>query len=100
MWINLTIVASLFVIGNIVFGHFEEGTPKWRRIAKFFVFMAFVALISHFAGSIWVYIFLGTLAVGVLVIHIWWLPKKGINGWTGEPKGKYYELRGWKTKDN
>jgi hypothetical protein len=23
------------------------------------------------------------------------LPKKGINGWTGEPKSKYYEYRKW-----
>jgi hypothetical protein len=21
--------------------------------------------------------------------------KKGINGWTGEPKSKYYDFRGW-----
>jgi hypothetical protein len=34
-----------------------------------------------------------------LIIHVWWLPKKGINGWTGEPKEKYYELRGWKKKE-
>jgi hypothetical protein len=24
-----------------------------------------------------------------------WLPKQGVNGWTGEPKEKYYQLRGW-----
>jgi hypothetical protein len=30
------------------------------------------------------------------VIHMWWLPKHGINGWTGEPRAKYYQLRGWK----
>lgn len=24
------------------------------------------------------------------------LPKKGINGWTAEPREKYYALRGWK----
>lgn len=100
MWIDLTIVASFFVIGNIALGHFEEGTPKWRRVAKFFLFMIIVAALSHFAGSFWVYAFLGILAVSVLVIHIWWLPKNGINGWTGEPKEKYYELRGWKTKGN
>jgi len=28
-------------------------------------------------------------------VHAIWLPSKGINGWTGEPKDKYYELRGW-----
>jgi len=29
-------------------------------------------------------------------VHVWWLPRHGINGWTGEPKEKYYALRGWK----
>jgi len=29
-------------------------------------------------------------------VHGYILPrKKGINGWTGEPKSKYYEFRGW-----
>ena len=42
--------------------------------------------------------FLGIMIIPVLIIHIWWLPKKGINGWTGEPKEKYYELRGWSKK--
>lgn len=36
------------------------------------------------------------MTLGVLVIHAWWLPKHGINGWTGEPKDRYYALRGWK----
>jgi hypothetical protein len=40
---------------------------------------------------------MGVLASAVIpfvVIHMWWLPKHGINGWTGEPKDKY-KLRGW-----
>ena len=35
------------------------------------------------------------LTVFFLIIHGWWLPRNGINGWTGEPKARYYELRGW-----
>jgi len=33
--------------------------------------------------------------IPLVVIHMWWLPKHGINGWTAEPKEKYYQLRGW-----
>ena len=33
--------------------------------------------------------------IPVLYIHIVILGKHGINGWTGEPKEKYYEFRGW-----
>jgi len=29
------------------------------------------------------------------VVHGWWLPRQGINGWTAEPKERYYKFRGW-----
>ena len=35
------------------------------------------------------------MSLAVVYVHAVWLPSKGINGWTGEPKDKYYELRGW-----
>jgi len=30
MWMAVAITAIIFAIGNILFGHFEEKTPKWR----------------------------------------------------------------------
>jgi hypothetical protein len=39
---------------------------------------------------------LGVPLMAVVYIHAIWLPKHGINGWTGEPRDKYFELRGWK----
>jgi hypothetical protein len=98
MWLEVAIMASLFAIGNIFFGHFEEGTPKWRRLLKFFLFIGVTILITEFAGRYWFFIFLGASLIAPLIIHLWWLPKQGINGWTGEPKEKYYALRGWKKK--
>jgi len=38
---------------------------------------------------------LGLATLPVIYIHGILLPKKGINGWTGEPKGRYYDFRGW-----
>ena len=38
LWIDVAVMASLFAVGNILFGHFEERTPKWRRVLKFFLF--------------------------------------------------------------
>jgi hypothetical protein len=35
-----------------------------------------------------------------VVIHVWWLPKNGVNGWTGEPKERYYELIGYRKADS
>jgi hypothetical protein len=36
------------------------------------------------------------MVVLFLIVHGWWLPRKGINGLTGAPKARYYELRGWR----
>lgn len=96
MWMDIAIVASIFAVGNILFGHFEEGVSKWRRVGKFFLTIGLVALISTYLGRIWLYAFLGVLVLAAILIHACWLPRNGINGWTGEPKEKYYRLRGWK----
>lgn len=97
IWIDVAVIASMFAIGNILFGHFEERTPKWRRVLKFFIMTGLIVLISSTAGRAWSIAFVGTLLALVAVIHGWWLPKHGINGLTAEPKDKYYALRGWKT---
>ncbi|HEY7287359.1 MAG TPA: hypothetical protein VH497_18040 [Vicinamibacterales bacterium] len=97
VWIDVAVIAGMFAVGNILFGHFEEHTPKWRRILKLFIVTGVVALISSTAGRIWSVALVGTVLFAVLVIHGWVLPRKyGINGWTAEPKDKYYALRGWK----
>ena len=96
IWIDIAIMASLYAIGGILFGHFEQRTPKWRRVLKFFMFTALIVLISSTAGRVWIIAFVGTLLAFVLVVHLWWLPKHGIDPFTGEPKEKYYALRGWK----
>ena len=96
MWFEVAVVATLFAIGNIVFGHFEERTPKWRRIAKLFLFMALSVAISARFGRFWFWMTFVILAIPVVFIHAVVLPRKGINGWTGEPKEKYYAMRGWK----
>ena len=98
IWFDIAMLSSLFAIGNIVMGHFEEGTPKWRRVVKLFVATGVLCVLWTFGGRIVAWSFFGLLLVVVLYIHLVWLPKKGIHGWTGEPKDKYYELRGWKKK--
>ena len=62
LWIDVALMASLFAIGNILFGHFEERTPKWRRVLKFFVMTAAVTLISATAGRGWSAALIGALS--------------------------------------
>lgn len=99
MWFELAFISTLVVVGHIYFGHFEEMTPKWRRLLKFVLYTTVLCLTSYFFGRTWFYIVIGIMLLFVVIIHAWWLPKKkGINGLTGEPKEKYYELRGWTKK--
>jgi hypothetical protein len=95
IWFEIAVVSFLVAIGNILLGHFEEGVPRWRRILKFLIFLMVFCVISIYAGRAWFFAVMGLMLVFVAVIHVWWLPGKGINGWTGEPKDEYRKLRGW-----
>lgn len=95
-WFEIAIIFAIAAVGNILMGHFEQHTPKWRRVIKLFVIAALSCVISAVAGRPWFFAFLGTLALAALVVHAWWLPRQGINGWTGEPRERYYALRGWR----
>ena len=30
----MAVMATIFALGNVFFGHFEERTPKWRRASR------------------------------------------------------------------
>ena len=96
MWFEIAIVAVLLLAAQVLFAHFERETPRWRILLKHSLGIAALVSVSYFFGRFWFYVSLVAATIPALVIHAWWLPKHGINGWTGEPKEKYYELRGWK----
>jgi hypothetical protein len=96
LWFEVAIVSIIFAVGNMVMGHFEEQTPKLRRLGKYVLMLVLVCTISVLFGRTMSMIFLGMFIIPLLYIHAYYLPKKkGINGWTGEPKTKYYEFRKW-----
>ena len=95
LWFEIAIICGMFAFGGIFFGHFEEHTPKIKRVLKMFLFIIIEIALSKYLGRGWAMGFLGALILGVIYIHGIWLPGKGINGLTGEPKRKYYELKGW-----
>ena len=96
LWFDVAFVMTIFAIGNILFGHFEDHRPKgWRLLKIALVLPVFVGT-SVIFGRAWAFGLSAIPVLAVLMIHAWWLPKHGINGWTGEPKAKYYELIGYK----
>ena len=98
VWFDVAVVMSIFAIGNICFGHFEEHRPKWRRLLKVVLVLAIVIGVSSAWGRQWAYGLLAIPMFAAVLIHAWWLPKNGVNGWTGEPKQTYYELIGHEPK--
>ena len=95
-WIDVAVVASIFAVGNIVFGHFEYGTAKWRRVLKFVLVTVITALIASTGGHAWSAAFITAIATIGLSAHFIILRKHGIDPWTAEPRDKYFALRGWK----
>jgi hypothetical protein len=94
-WFDLFIISSFLLLGQILFGHFEERTPRTRKLLKTLVTLILFTLITVFLGRLTAYTLLGLLLIPVIYIHAILLPKKGINGWTAKPLGKYYDFRGW-----
>lgn len=96
IWFEIAIVSIIFAVGNILFGHFEERTPKLKRLGKYILVTILTCSLSVYLSRTAAFIALGVFLIPVLYIHAYFLPrKKGINGWSGEPKSKYYDFRGW-----
>ena len=98
LWFEVAVVSLITAFGSIFFAHFEVHTSRWKKVLKLLFFILATVSISATLGRSWAFSFLGITLLMVAFIHAIWLPSKGINGWTAEPKDKYYELRGWKKK--
>jgi hypothetical protein len=92
LWFEIAIVMAIFAFGNILFGHFEAHKPKWQRVLKIVNVTVIFVVLSVFLGRAWAFGFLALLLLGAAIIHLWWLPRNGVNGWTAEPRERYYEL--------
>ncbi len=99
MILDVAGVAVFLLLGNVLFRHFEPQMPLWRRFAKSAIILAITAAISYRFGRTGVLIAFGAVMVPLVYIHGIWLPRHGVNGWTGEPRERYYQLRGWQWPD-
>lgn len=91
-WLDVAVVTVIFAIGSPLFGHFEEHKPKSKRLLKV---VAFVGLVVGFSapGARWLaYSIIGRMLFGAAVVHVYWLPRHGVNSWTGDPKDQYDEF--------
>jgi hypothetical protein len=91
-WFDLAVVMSIFAFGNATFGRFEEHKPRGRRVLKIALVSAVFVGVAATAGRLWAYVLLSLPLLAAAYVHIVWLPRHGINGWTAEPRDKYLEL--------
>lgn len=91
-WIGSVVCASL---GILLFGRFEERTLPARRVARWAVYFAGVAVLTWRVGRPWSLLWtFGALGPGTL-FHVWWCWKHGIHPLTAQPRARYLALRGW-----
>ena len=92
LWFDVAVVMTIFAFGSVLFGRFEEHKPRGRRVLKVALVLAVTVLLSATAGRAWAYGVLAVPLLGADWVHLYWLPKHGISGWTAEPRDKYLEL--------
>ena len=95
MFLSLAIMVVILVVGNIFFRNFDPKLSWWCRLLKAFAGLTITALVSHYFGTIGVIVWFSLIAAPLVYVHAIWLPRNGVNGWTGEPRERYYALRGW-----
>ena len=91
-WFDVAVVGMGFAIGNILFGRFNEHQPRWRRVMKLVVVLAVTLLLARTVGRAWAYGWMLVPAAFAVWVHLVWLPRQGVSGWTAEPRDRYREL--------
>ena len=93
-WFDVAVVTSLLMLGHMFLGRFSEHQSRWWRLFKSVAGLALIVGASVLFGRTWLWVLIGVIAAMLLFAHGWWLPRKGVNGWTAEPRDRYYELMG------
>ena len=91
-WFIVALIMAIFAVGGVLFGRFEQHKPRWRRVLKQGLVLAVFVVLETGAGRPWAFGLLALAALGAVYVHAWWLPKRGINGWTAEPYDRYLAL--------
>jgi len=76
LWFEVSIVTIFYLLGNIFLGHFEERSPKLRKLLKYVVTLVIVITISIFFGRTIALGLLGLSLIPIVYIHGVVLPKR------------------------
>lgn len=95
LWFEVALVSTAVALGHICLGHFEVKSSRMKKFLKYLLTLVLIVALSALFGRRVALTVYGLLFLPVLYIHLIDLPRRGVNGWTAEPKVRYYELRGW-----
>ena len=93
-WFDVAVATTMLMLGHLFLGRFSEYQSRWRRLIKSVLGVVILVGTTVLAGREWMYVMLALIIAAVVVVHGWVLPRKGVNGWTAEPRDRYYELMG------
>ncbi len=89
LWFEIALVSGIFALGNITMGHFEERTPKLRRVGKYGLTLLVICSVSVYVGREVALIILALTLIPILYVHGYYLPwKKGIKLMAGPKNPK------------
>lgn len=92
LWFDVAIVMTIFAVGSVLFGRFEEHKPRARRLLKVIIVTTVTVTLAATAGRVWAYAILALPLAAAAWVHLVWLPRHGVSGWTAEPRDRYLEL--------
>lgn len=78
LWVEVAIVSATIALGHIFLGHFEERTPRLRKLLKYLLTLSIVIGLSLSFGRTVAFTVLALFFIPVLYIHMVFLPRKGI----------------------
>lgn len=85
----LIVLAIASVAYFVVFNNFEKHLPIRRRVIKLAVVVGILTVIGVLGGRYFFWGIIAFMTIGQIILHGWYFPKHGINGWTAEPYDKY-----------
>lgn len=76
LWFEIAVVSIIYALGNILLGHFEERTPKVRRVGKYLLTLVIVCGISVMFGRSVAMIFLSAFILPLVISTAITFPRK------------------------
>jgi len=83
-------------IAQMVFSGYEAHVPGSKRLLKILILGAIFGLVHVLVGRWLFYSLLGTMALGIAILHGYWFHwRNGIHWRKAEPRDKYLRLIGF-----